>query len=182
MLARDLPSARPAGRLRRAALVIATSLLVLALGGCENRGDLLGVELVIFSIGEWVGVGPQGEELRFVLERDDDEAVLTAFIVNLPGLGDVAQGQPEACDEMVTAFKRFGNLDVRIPLRNAGFRFRTPNDFRVDNDGYIQAEIVGRFDAPDSAMVDADIEIDVTRVLPCRAELMVSWQMEPVGP
>jgi hypothetical protein len=181
MLARDLPSARPAGRLRRAAIVVATSLFVLLLGGCEKRGDLLGVELVVFTVGEWVGTGAQGEQLRFLLERDDDEAVLTAFIVELPGLGDVLQGEPAACDQLVDAFSRFGNLEVRVPVRNAGFKFRTPDDFRVDNNGYIKAEIIGRFEAPDSAMVDADIEIDVTRELPCRGELMVSWQMAPAG-
>ena len=182
MLVRDLPTSGPADRpRRRAAIVLAASLLVLLLGGCDKRGDLLGVELVVFTVGEWVGTGAQGEELRFLLERDDDEAVLTAFLVSLPGLAEVLQGDPEACSVLVDAFSRFGNLDINVPVRGAGFRFRTPDDFRVDNDGYIRAEVVGRFDAPDSAMVDADIEIDTTRVVPCRGEFMVSWQMEPAG-
>jgi len=30
-------------------------------------------------------------------------------------------------------------------------------------------------------MVDADIEIDTTRVVPCRGEFTISWQMEPAG-
>ena len=62
-----------------------------------------------------------------------------------------------------------------------GFRFRTPNDVRVDQDGLIEAVITGTFDSPDSAMVDAEIEIDATRFLPCRIETMASWEMEPVG-
>ncbi|MCY3971225.1 MAG: hypothetical protein OXG74_14925 [Acidobacteria bacterium] len=161
--------------------MLVASLLVLLLGGCDKRGDLLGVELVVFSVGEWSGIGDQGEVLRFLLERDDDEAVLTAFLVELPGLADLLEGEPEACGVVVDAFSEFGNLDVRVPVRNAGFSFRTPNDFRVDNDGYIRAEVVGRFDAPDSATVDAEIDIDVTRVIPCRGEFMLSWQMEPVG-
>ncbi len=182
MLVRDLPTSGPADRpRRRATIVLAASLLVLLLGGCDKRGDLLGVELVVFTVGEWVGTGAQGEELRFLLERDDDEAVLTAFLVSLPGLADVLQGDPEACSVLVDAFSRFGNLDISVPVRGAGFRFRTPDDFRVDNDGYIRAEVVGRFDAPDSAMVDADIEIDTTRVVPCRGEFTISWQMEPAG-
>lgn len=182
MSLRDLPRARPADRPRcRSATLLVASLLVLLLGGCDNRGDLLGVELVVFSVGEWSGIGDQGEVLRFLLERDDDEAVLTAFLVELPGLADLLQGQSEACATVVNAFSRFGNVDVRVPVRNAGFRFSTPNDFRVDNDGYIRAEVFGRFDAPDSAIVDAEINIDVSRVLPCRGEFMVSWQMEPVG-
>ncbi len=161
--------------------MLAASLLVLLLGGCESRGDLLGVELVVFTVGEWVGTGAQGEELRFLLERDDDEAVVTAFIVELPGLADMLEGEAAACSAVVSAFSRFGNLDISVPVRGAGFRFRTPNDFRVDNSGYIRAEVVGRFEAPDSAMVEADIQIDVTREVPCRGEFMVSWQMEPSG-
>lgn len=182
MSVRDLPRARLADRpRRRSAIVLVASLLVLLLGGCDNRGDLLGVELVVFSVGEWSGTGDQGEVLRFLLERDDDEAIVTAFIVELPGLADMLEGQAEACSAVVSAFSRFGNLDISVPVRGAGFRFRTPNDFRVDNSGYIRAEVVGRFEAPDSAMVDADIEIDVTREIPCRGEFMLSWQMEPVG-
>lgn len=178
----SLPSARPVDRpRRRAAIVLAASLLVLLLGGCEDRGDLLGVELVVFNVGEWVGIGPQGEELRFILERDDDEALLTAFIVDLPDLGGVLQGDTEACNALVSAFSRFGNLDMSLPVRNGGFQFRTPNDFRVDNDGLIESVFVGRFEAPDSAVVDADIEIDATRFLPCRGEFSVSWEMAPVG-
>ena len=182
MSVRDLPRARLADRpRRRSAIVLVASLLVLLLGGCDNRGDLLGVELVVFSVGEWSGTGDQGEVLRFLLERDDDEAIVTAFIVELPGLADMLEGQAEACSAVVSAFSRFGNLDISVPVRGAGFRFRTPNDFRVDNSGYIRAEVVGRFEAPDSAMVDADIEIDVTREIPCRGEFTVSWQMEPSG-
>ena len=156
-------------------------MLALLLGGCDKRGDLLGVELVVFSVGEWSGTGAQGETLRFLLERDDDEAVLTAFLVELPGLADLLEGDPDACGVLVDAFGRFGNFDVRVPVRSAGFRFSTPNDFRFDNDGYIRADVVGRFEAPDSAIVEADVRIDVTRVLPCRGEFMLSWQMAPVG-
>lgn len=182
MPVRNLPPPGPADRpRRRAAIVLAASLLVLLLGGCDKRGDLLGVELVVFTVGEWVGAGPRGEELRFLLERDDDEAVLTAFIVELPGLADMLEGEAEACSAVVSAFSRFGNLEISVPVRGAGFRFRTPNDFRVDNSGYIRAQVVGRFEAPDSATVEADIEIDVTREVPCRGEFMVSWQMEPAG-
>ncbi|MCY3928434.1 MAG: hypothetical protein OXG81_09165 [Acidobacteria bacterium] len=182
MSVRDLPPARPPHSSgRRSVIVLAASLLVLLLGGCDNRGDLLGVELVVFSVGEWSGTGDQGEVLRFLLERDNDEAVLTAFLVELPGLADLLEGQSEACGAVVDAFSRFGNVDVRVPVRNAGFSFRTPNDFRVDNDGYIRARVVGRFEAPDSAVVDAEVEIDVTRQIPCRGEFMLSWQMEPVG-
>ena len=179
MSLRDLRLARPPRR--RTAIALAASLLVLLLGGCDNRGDLLGVELVVFSVGEWSGTGDQGEVLRFLLERDDDDAVLTAFLVELPGLADLLEGQSEACGVVVDAFNRFGNVDVRVPVRNAGFSFRTPNDFRVDNDGYIRAQVVGRFEASDSAIVDAEVEIDVTRQIPCRGEFMLSWQMEPVG-
>lgn len=182
MPVRDLPPSKSASRpRRRVAIVLVASLFVLLLGGCDKRGDLLGVELVVFSVGEWSGTGDQGEVLRFLLERDNDEAVLTAFLVELPGLADLLEGQSEACGVVVDAFSRFGNADVRVPVRNAGFRFRTPNDFRVDNDGYIRATFVGRFDAPDSAIVDAEVEIDVTRRIPCRGEFMLSWQMEPVG-
>lgn len=182
MLVRDLPPTGLADRPRQlAAFVLAASLLGLLVGGCDNRGDLLGVELVVFTVGEWVGVGPQGEELRFLLERDDDEAILTALIISLPGLADLLQGDPAACGQLAGAFGRFGNLDANVPVRGAGFRFRTPNDFRLDNDGLIEAEIVGRFDAPDSAAVDADFEIDATRFLPCRGEFAVSWRMEPSG-
>ena len=182
MSVRDLPPARPPRRpRRRSAIALVASLLVLLLGGCDKRGDLLGVELVVFSVGEWAGTGDQGEVLRFLLERDDDEAVLTAFLVELPGLADLLEGESEACGVVVDAFSRFGNVDVRVPVRNAGFSFRTPNDFRVDNDGYIRAQVVGRFEASDSAIVDAEVEIDVTRQIPCRGEFMLSWQMEPVG-
>ena len=38
---------------RRLAVLMAASLLLLALGGCDKRGDLLGVELVVFTLGEW---------------------------------------------------------------------------------------------------------------------------------
>lgn len=172
-----LRSARP----RRLAFLLATSLLLLSLGGCNDRGDLLGVELVVFTLGEWAGAGPQGEEFRFVLERDDDDVRLAAFLVNLPGLADAAVGEPAACAQLVNAFTRFGNSNANIRIREAGFRFRTPNDVRVDQDGLIEAVITGAFDSPDSAMVDAEIEIDATRFLPCRIETMVSWEMEPVG-
>ena len=178
---RDSPRGVPRRGAGRVAVVLAASLLVLLLGGCESRGDLLSVELVVFAVGEWVGVGPQGEELRFLLERDDDEAVLTAIIVSLPGLADLLQGDPDACGALTGAFSQFGNLDMNVRVRGGGFRFRTPNDVRFDNDGLIEAEIVGRFDAPDSATVDADIEIDATRFFPCRGEFTVSWQMEPAG-
>ena len=182
MLDRHLSTSAPADRpRRRTAIALAASLLVLLLGGCDNRGDLLGVELVVFAVGEWAGTGAQGEELRFLLERDDDEAVLTAFLVSLPGLADVLQGDPEACNAVVNAFSSFGNLDISVPVRGASFRFRTPNDFRVDNEGYIRAEIRGSFDSPDSATVDADIEIDTTRAVPCRGEFAISWQMAPAG-
>ena len=181
MAARNPLSSLPAGRGRRVATLLTAAFLVLSVGGCENRGDLLGVELVIFTVGEWVGIGPQGEELRFLLERDDDDPVITAIIIDLPGLGDVVQGQPEACASLVNAFRRFGNLDVRVPVRGARFSFRTPGDFRFDNDGLIEVRVEGTFDSPESAMVDADFVIDATRFLPCRAEFMVSWQMEPVG-
>ena len=46
----------------------------------------------MFEVGQWVGTGPQGEAFRFLLERDDDEAVLTAFILELPWLADVLHG------------------------------------------------------------------------------------------
>lgn len=181
MAARNLLPSLPASRRQRVATLLAAALLALSVGGCEDRGDLLGVELVVFTVGEWVGIGPQGEELRFVLERDDDDPVITAIIIELPGLADAAQGEPEACAAVVNAFTRFGNLDVRVPVRGARFSFSTPGDFRFDNDGLIEVRIEGAFDSPESVTVDADFVIDATRVVPCRAEFMVSWQMEPVG-
>ena len=111
---------------------MAASLLLLALGGCDKRGDLLGVELVVFTLGEWAGTGPQDEEFRFILERDDDDVRLAAFLVHLPGLADAAVGEPEACATLINAFTRFGNSNANIRIREAGFRFRTPNDVRVD--------------------------------------------------
>lgn len=175
------PTPRSSHPRRLAVLLAAASLLLLSLGGCDNRGDLLGVELVVFTLGEWSGTGPQGEEFRFILEREDDDVRLAAFLVNLPGLADAAVGEPEACATLVNAFTRFGNSNANIRIREAGFRFRTPNDVRVDQDGLIEAVITGSFDSSESAMVDAEIEIDATRFLPCRIETMVSWQMEPVG-
>ena len=154
----------------------------MSLGGCKEGSDLLGVELVVFTLGEWAGSGPQGEEFRFILEREGDDVRLAAFLVHLPGLADAAVGEPEACATLVNAFTRFGNSDANVRIREAGFRFRTPNDVRVDQDGLIEAEIMGAFDSPDSAMVDAEIEIDATRFIPCRIETAVSWQVEPVGP
>ena len=65
---------------------------------------------------------------------------------------------------MVASFSRFGHPDISVPVRGGGFRIRTPSDFRVDNEGLIKAEIVGRFESPDSATVDADVEIDATRL------------------
>lgn len=177
----DSPPILRSSHPRRLAILLAASLLVLSLGGCDNRGDLLGVELVVFTLGEWAGTGPQGEEFRFILERDDDDVRLAAFLVNLPGLADAAVGESEACATLVDAFTRFGNSNANIRIRDAGFRFRTPNDVRVDQDGLIEAVITGSFDSSESAMVDAEIEIDATRFLPCRIETMVSWQMEPVG-
>ena len=177
----DSPPILRSSHPRRLATLLAASLLVLSLGGCDNRGDLLGVELVVFTLGEWAGTGPQGEEFRFILERDDDDVRLAAFLVNLPGLADAAVGESEACATLVDAFTRFGNSNANIRIRDAGFRFRTPNDVRVDQDGLIEAVITGSFDSSESAMVDAEIEIDATRFLPCRIETMVSWQMEPVG-
>ncbi len=181
MTASDSPPTRPARRLRRPAVLLAASLLLLSLGGCDNRGDLLGVELVVFTLGEWAGTGPQGEEFRFILERDDDDVTLAAFLVNLPQLADAAVGQPEACAQLVNAFTRFGNSNANVRIRDAGFRFRTPNDVRVDQDGLIRAVITGTFDAKDSATVDAEIEIDATRFLACRIETTASWQVAPVG-
>ena len=169
------------GRSRRLAVLLAASLLLLSLGGCDKRGDLLGVELVVFTLGEWEGTGPQGEEFRFILERDDDEVTLAAFLVTLPGLADAAVGQPEACATLVNAFTRFGNSDANVRIRGAGFRFRTPNDVRVDQDGLIRAVITGTFDTSESAMVDAEIEIDASRFLACRIETTVSWHVAPVG-
>lgn len=166
---------------RRLAVLLAASLLLLSLGGCKEGSDLLGVELVVFTLGEWAGSGPQGEEFRFVLERDGDDVRLAAFLVHLPGLADAAVGEPEACATLVNAFTRFGNSEANVRIREAGFRFRTPNDVRVDQDGLIEAEIMGAFESPDSAMVDAEIEIDATRFIPCRIETTVSWQVEPVG-
>ena len=175
------PNPRSGHPARRPAVLLAASLLLLSLGGCKEGSDLLGVELVVFTLGEWEGAGPQGEEFRFVLERDDDDVRLAAFLVHLPGLAEAAVGEPEACATLVNAFTRFGNSNANIRIRDAGFRFRTPNDVRVDQDGLIEAEIMGTFDSPDSAMVDAEIEIDATRFLPCRIETTVSWEVEPVG-
>ncbi len=157
------------------------ALLGLTVGGCQDRGDLLGVELVVFTVGQWYGVGAQGEELRFLLERDGDDAVLTAFVIELPQFADMVQGQADACAALVGAFSTFGNIEVRVPVRNAGFSFRTPNDFRVDNDGLIELTVNGRFEAQDSAVVDADVLIDPTQFLPCRSEFSVSWDMSPIG-
>ncbi len=162
-------------------MVLAASFLALLLGGCENRGDLLGVELVVFEVGLWQGTSPDGNEIRFILERDDDEAVLSLLLVNIPGLVDAVQGDPAACRELTDAFSSFIRGDLRVPLRKSGFMIRIPGDFAVDANGLVEAEIDGRFDAPDSAMVDAEIRIDASRFVPCRAEMMVSWQVEPVG-
>jgi len=181
MPSRRLPHSAPAGRSGRA-LLFAASLLALLLGGCDDRGDLLGVELAVFTLGEWAGTGPQGEEFRLILERDGDDVVLTAFLVTLPGLRDAATGQDEACGALVDAFTRFGNSNANVRIRGGEFRFRTPNDFRVDSDGLIEADVVGRFESPDSATVDADIEIDATRFVACRVELTASWVVEPVAP
>ncbi|MYB20181.1 MAG: hypothetical protein F4Y16_14530 [Holophagales bacterium] len=181
MSAPDSPPIPRSSHPRRPAVLLAASLLLLSFGGCDNRGDLLGVELVVFTLGEWAGTGPQGEEFRFILERDDDDVRLAAFLVNLPGLADAAVGESDACATLVNAFTSFGNSNANIRIREAGFRFRTPNDVRVDQDGLIEAVITGSFDSSESAMVDAEIEIDATRFLPCRIETMVSWQVEPVG-
>lgn len=181
MSAPDSPPTPRSSHPRRPAILLAAAcLLLLSLGGCDNRGDLLGVELVVFTLGEWAGTGPQGEEFRFILERDDDDVRLAAFLVNLPGLADAAVGESEACATLVNAFTSFGNSNANIRIREAGFRFRTPNDVRVDQDGLIEAVITGSFDSSESAMVDAEIEIDATRFLPCRIETMVSWQVAPV--
>ena len=169
------------GSRRRLAVLAAAAALLLSLGGCEDRGDLLGVELVVFALGEWSGVGPDGEEFRFVLERDDDEVRLAAFVVHLPALADAAVGEAESCATVVNAFTRFGSSAADVRISGSGFRFRTPNDVRVDQDGLVEAVITGSFDAPDSAMVDAEIEIDATRFLPCRIETTASWQVEPIG-
>ena len=181
MSVRDRVPTPLAGRRCRAVAALAVALVALPFVACEGRGDLLGVDLAVFEIGEWSGIGAQGEEFRFFLEREEDDVMLTAFIVNLPALADSAQGQPEACGTLVDAFSSFGNVGADIPIRNGGFRFRTPDDVRVDNDGLIESVITGTFDAPDSAMVEAEIEIDATRFIACRIELMASWQMEPVG-
>lgn len=177
----DSPPIPRSSHPRRLAVLLAAALPLLSIGGCDKRGDLLGVELVVFTLGEWAGTGPQGEEFRFILERDDDDVTLAAFLVNLPGLADAAVGEPEACAALVNAFTRFGNSNANIRIREAGFRFRTPNDVRVDQEGLIEAVITGTFDSSESAVVDAEIEIDATRFLPCRIETMVGWQMEPVG-
>ncbi len=177
----DVPAFRRSGGRRRLAVLLTLSLLLLPLGGCEDRGDLLGVELAVFTLGTWSGAGPGGGEFRFVLERDDDDVRISAFLVSLPGLADAAVGDSAACATLVNEFTRFGGADANIRVRNGGFRFRTPNDVRVDRNGLIEATIVGTFDAPDSATVDAEIEIDATRFLACRIETKVSWQVEPVG-
>ena len=154
----------------------------LTLESCDQRGDLLGVELAVIRIGEWHGFGPEGEELVFVLDHDGDDVILTSFGVSLPGLLNALFGQPEACDLILAAFSTFGNGQIDVPVRDGAFRFRTPGDFRFDNDGLIRSEVVGRFDAAESGTVDAEIEIDATRFgLPCRGEFTVSWQVAPTS-
>ncbi len=169
-----------ASRRHRAASRLLAPLLLFGLLACEDRGDLLGVELVVFTLGEWAGVGPQGEELRFILERDGDDVRVAAFLVYLPALADGATGEDEACATLVDAFTRFGNSEANVRVGSGSFRFRTPNDVRVDQDGLIESTFTGMFDAPDSATVDAEIVIDATRVLPCRIETSASWDVAPV--
>ncbi len=176
----ELPPIPSSSRPRRLAVLLAVSLLLLSVGGCDDRGDLLGVELVVFTLGEWAGVGPGGEEFRFILERDDDDVRLSSFVVSLPGLADAAVGDPGACATLVNAFSRFGNTRANVRIRDAGFRFRAPTDVRVDRDGLIEALITGSFDSSKTAKVDAEIEIDATSFLACRIRTTVSWRAAPV--